>query len=104
MKEYEAMFILKKDLNEEQTKETCSQIEAVVTKAGGKLAFAQVWATARKLTFEIRKYKEGTYYLCRFLLPEDAVAKVRHAYSLNESILRVLILTTDQLPVIKTQV
>ena len=91
MKKYEAMFIVKPDLSEEDKKFLFSQISDVVAKNNGNVSQADIWSEKRKLYFPIKKYREGIYYLMNFTIAADAITKLNHAYKLNENILRVLI-------------
>jgi ribosomal protein S6 len=43
------------------------------------------------LCFPIKKYPQGIYYLMNFNVLPGALTEIRHAYKLNENILRVLI-------------
>jgi len=91
MKNYEAMFIVRPDLAEDERKTLLSQMGEAVTKNNGSVTQTSVWAERRKLSFPIKKHHEGTYYLVNFTVSPDAIAKLTHAYKLNENILRVLI-------------
>lgn len=91
MNQYEAMFILKPDLSEDDRKTLFSQLADAVTKNGGTVAAGAVWAEKRKIFFPLKKYREGLYYLLSFALPPLAVKEVNTVYKLNENILRVLI-------------
>ncbi len=91
MNKYEAMFILKPELSEEERKALFNQIHEVVTKNNGHIADGSVWSEKKKLCFPIKKSIEGVYYLLNFDIPSEAIAKIRQVYSLNENILRVLI-------------
>ncbi|MDD2752260.1 MAG: 30S ribosomal protein S6 [Candidatus Omnitrophica bacterium] len=91
MKKYEAMFILKPDLNEEAKKTLFAQIAEPVSKNGGTVTQASVWTDKKKLYFPLKKNHEGLYYLLNFTSPTQAITKINHTYTLNEDILRVLI-------------
>jgi len=91
MKKYEAMLILKPDLNEEAKKTLFTQINDAVTKNGGNVIQASVWADKKKLYFPIRKNHDGLYYLLNFTILPEALVKINHVYKLNEDILRVLV-------------
>ena len=95
MNKYEAMFIIKPDLTEEARKTLFSQISDVITKCGGSLTQANIWSEKRKMCFTIKKFHEGVYYLKNFTLAALEIDKIRHAYSLNENILRTLITRPD---------
>jgi small subunit ribosomal protein S6 len=92
MKKYEAMFIIKPDLSEEQKKALFSQINEAITKNKGNVLQAVVWSEKRKLCFPVNKHPEGTYYLMNFDLEPQAITEIKRLYKLNENILRVLII------------
>jgi len=91
MNKYEAMFIVKPDLSEEERKTLFLQISDAVTKNQGSVSQAAVWLERRKLFFPLKKHHEAMYYLMNFSLSPVAVKEISHAYKLNENILRVLI-------------
>lgn len=91
MKKYEAMFIVRPDLSEDDKKSLFSQINDIVVKNNGDVSTAAVWAEKRKLFFPLKKFREGTYYLMNFTAPPLSITSLNHAYKLNENILRVLI-------------
>lgn len=90
MNKYEAMFIIKPVLSEDEKKALFSQIGEAVTKNQGQVSNGAIWSEKRKLYFPIKKHQEGVYYLLNFTLPPLALKEIRHAYNLNENILRVL--------------
>jgi len=91
MNKYEAMFIVKPTLSEDERKELFTQLADAVTKNNGSVEKAALWAERRKLWFPLRKFSEGVYYLVNFTADGTAVAKLRQTYKLNENVLRVLI-------------
>ncbi len=92
MNKYEAMFIIKPDLSEEDRKALFAQIQEAVVKNKGEITNSAVWSERRKLTFPLKKQQEGVYYLVNFNAPSEAITKLKYAFKLNEQILRVLIL------------
>ncbi len=96
MNKYEAMFIVKPELSEEERNTLLGQIKDVITKNGGKISSADLWSDKRKLTFRIKKHDEGFYYLVLFTIAADAVLKIKYAFNLNENILRVMILNAQE--------
>ena len=90
-KKYEAMFIIRPDLSEEDKKVLFGQINDSVAKNGGQVLSANIWAEKKKLYFTLKKYNDGTYYLMNFNIAPELIVKIRHVYNLNENILRVLI-------------
>jgi small subunit ribosomal protein S6 len=96
MNNYEAMFIVKPDLNEEAKKDLFSKIRDTIEKNNGKVISADLWSEKRKLYFPIKKCREGIYYLVNFHLEPKIITNLSHEYKLNENILRVLITNLEQ--------
>jgi small subunit ribosomal protein S6 len=92
MNKYEAMFIVKADLNEDEKKSLFNNINDAINKIAGKISASAVWSEKRKLAYPIKKQQEGIYYLVNFEAPSDTIAKLQETYRLNESILRTMIL------------
>ncbi|MDD5138012.1 MAG: 30S ribosomal protein S6 [Candidatus Omnitrophota bacterium] len=102
MKKYEAMFIIKPDLKEEDKNAVLKGIKDQVVKHQGAVTQDQVWAERRKLAYDLfpigggTRYKEGLYYLVNFDADPLVVNTLKGAYGLNESILRYIILKLDE--------
>jgi len=95
MRKYEAMFIVKPDLSEEDKKILFQQIQEAVLKNKGSVSQGAIWAEKRKMLFKIKKYWEGVYYLLNFSVEPAALSEIKRNYQLNENILRVLITNID---------
>lgn len=96
MNKYEAMFIIKPDLSEEERKSLFTQINDAVSRNNGNISSGSVWTERKNLYFSIKRYKEGLYYLMGFSCPALSVKDIRQTYKLNENILRVLITRIDK--------
>ncbi len=86
------MFIVKPDLEDADKKALFVQISEAITKNNGSVSTANIWSEKKRLYFPIKKHREGVYYLLNFTAPAEAIEKIRHTYTLNENILRVLII------------
>lgn len=91
MKNYEAMFILKTDLEKEKMQELLGQVNETIKKNKGEVSSAEIWAEKRRLVFTIKKQQEGTYYLVSFKADPLDIAKMNQEYRLNDNIVRVMI-------------
>ena len=65
-----------------------------IKKLGGRIDSSQGWGR-RKLAFRIAKQTEGYYHLMRFTAPTDRVAEMKRLFSLNEAIVRFVILSEN---------
>ena len=93
---YEAMFLINSTLDEKTTNAILEQIKESISKNEGSIISAQLWAEKRRLSFPIKKNQEATYYSVKFKLKPNLIDKIRQAYRLNENILRVLIITSNE--------
>ncbi len=91
MADYEAMFIVQPNLNEQEKKDLLGQLGDSIVKNGGEIASSGVWSEKRRLSYPIKKFQEGIYYLISFKAASGAVSKLSQAYKLNENVIRTLI-------------
>ena len=102
MKKYEAMFIIKPDLKDEEKTSLMKAIKEQVSKHQGSVTADQIWAERRKLAYDLfplgggQRFKEGMYYLVNFDAAPEGIAGLKAIYGLNENILRFLILRLDE--------
>ncbi len=68
----------------------------MIERHGGKILFIKKW-DERKLTYEIKRQKRGTYIIAFFEAPGAAVGAIERDVNLSEDILRVLITRADHL-------
>ncbi|MFC1805294.1 30S ribosomal protein S6 [Candidatus Omnitrophota bacterium] len=93
MKKYEAMFIVRPDISEEEKKAVFNQIKETFNKFKATIVNASVWAEKRKLGFAIKKCQEGLYYLVDFTLEDTkAMSEIKRVLAINENILRFMIM------------
>ena len=102
MNKYEVMFIIKPDLKDEEKTAVMKHIKEQIAKQQGKVSTDQIWAERRKLAYDLfpiggqARFKEGMYYLVNFESEPSIIAPLRNNYSLNENILRFMILRVDE--------
>ncbi|NQT22836.1 MAG: 30S ribosomal protein S6 [Candidatus Omnitrophica bacterium] len=90
MNNYEAIFIIKSD-KEENIEKAINQITKNVTDNKGKVLKTEKWGNKR-LAYPIKKHKEGAYIKLNFSLDPLQVVKLDKACKLISGILRALII------------
>ena len=90
MNNYEAIFIVKPDLKEEDLKNTLKVIADLVVKNGGTIVKDENWGR-RQTAYPVKKNKDGNYYRLDFTAPSDTIAKLDAAFKLNAEIVRVMV-------------
>ena len=95
MRQYEIMYILKPDLEEEQRTQLIERINAIITDGGGEVTEMNPWGLKR-LAYEIDDYREA-YYVVLKCQAEHAVAReVDRVFRITDGVLRHIILRLDQ--------
>lgn len=91
---YEAMFIV----DSAKAKEDYAKMEGeclnCLTRHGAEIVKSLKW-DERRLSYEIRKIRRGTFILAHFNADPAAIGKMERQCALNENILRVLILVDE---------
>lgn len=94
-RDYEALVILKTSGTEQDIARNASQLEEQIKKLGGRIESSQSMGR-RKLAFRIARQTEGHYHLVRFHAPTQQVSELERLFRLNETIVRFVILSTDE--------
>ena len=95
MRNYETMFIVKPDLEEEERDEIITRIKNVITKNNGEISDEDIWGT-RKLAYEIEEYPTGYYVLLEFRGDNDVIDNLEYDFRILDNILKYLIINKDK--------
>lgn len=90
MKSYDLVYIVRPDLDADGLKAVTERMSQRITDQGGTIEAVEVWGKKR-MTFTVKKYREGTFIHTRFALPPDKVEEIRRAAALTEDVLRATI-------------
>ena len=91
---YEAMFIVDSAKAKEDYAKMEGECLGCVTRHGGEIVKSVKWDD-RKLAYEIKKIRRGTYILLHFNADPAAITRIERQCALNENVLRVLILVDE---------
>jgi len=94
MRDYELVIIITPEFEEEATADIVDKVKSWITDTGGTIESFEEWGI-QKFSYLIQKHKEGQYFLFNLKLEPSAVAALEHNFSLQESILRFLIIKRD---------
>ncbi len=90
MREYELIYIVRPDVEEEALEEISKKVDLVVTGNGGQVTEVKRWGK-RRLAYPIHKSKEGYYVLNRIQLEPQMLKEVERSLTLSEEVIRYLI-------------
>ncbi|MCB9833336.1 MAG: 30S ribosomal protein S6 [Planctomycetes bacterium] len=94
MNKYEGMFLLDHGKVKNEPQKGIDEVAQVLEKHGAKIAQIGKW-DERKLAYEIKRQKRGTYVLVHFDADPQALDELRRDLSLNETINRHLLLRIE---------
>lgn len=96
MRTYEALYIVKPDLKDDEIQTVAKDVENLVTSNGGAIVRSETWGK-RKMAYEVDKYTEGVYVMLRFQSPATFAGKLANHFRLTESVIRdIIVHFTDQ--------
>jgi small subunit ribosomal protein S6 len=94
MREYELVFIVHPDLDENATNEVVERVKGWITEAGGTIEKVDPWGK-RKLAYPIRKQNEGQYFLFKTQLSPSFVVELERNLRFIEPVMRFLFTVVD---------
>lgn len=93
---YEGMFLFDSNLASRDWPGLENHVQDLFAKHDAELVYSERWPD-RKLAYEIRGCKKGTYYLTYFRAPPGAIPGLRRDSELSERIVRLLVLYDEEL-------
>lgn len=87
MRQYETMYILKPDIEAEQTQEIVSKYQSLVSEHGGQIDQVQEMGK-RRLAYEIDDYREGYYVLMQYSTDNNLMNELERVMKIEDSVLR----------------
>jgi len=92
---YEALYILKPTLIEEEVNGIVDLVAGIAEENGSTILTKGKW-DKRRLAYEIKHYREGIYCLTYFESDSNVPALINRAFRINDDILRGMITVVDK--------
>jgi ribosomal protein S6 len=103
MKSYEAMIILRPDLDEKGREEIREKISQEVQSNKGEWKKWDVWKDKHNFSYALQsrgaertKFDQGTYILAEFSLDSQKLKDIKYRLDLEERVLRYLLLSKEE--------
>jgi len=90
LRDYEVLFIVRPDLDDDKVQEVVKRVNTLIERAGGAAERTNLWGK-RKLAYEVKHQKEGSYILQDFRIPPERIPELEAALKITEEVLRHLI-------------
>ena len=95
MRDYELMVVLTPDLDEAAVEATTERLGTQISGRGGEVVDIQKWGR-RRLAYPIAKHRDGFYTVAKLKLNPEAAEPLERALTLNESVIRHLLVRLDE--------
>jgi len=90
MVDYESLYVLKPDMEEEERAALIQRFAQIVTDGGGEIANIDEWGKKR-LAYPINYINEGYYVLVNFKAPGDVPAELERNYKISDFVMRYIV-------------
>ena len=94
---YEGMYIVRPTLSDEAKEKALKKVTSLIESLGGKHEKTIDWGR-KKLAYEIKGSREGSFNLIYFSLPSTSIDELIRENHLNEDLLRYMHIQIDQVP------
>lgn len=95
MVNYESMYILKPDMDEEKKDSLVKRFSDIVTNNGGEIKSVDEWGKKR-LAYPINYIEDGYYVLMTFTAPPELPTELERNYKISDDIMRYMVVNLDK--------
>ncbi len=93
---YEGMFLFDSNLAGKDWPGLENHVSDLLAKNGAEVVYSERWPD-RKLAYELKGCRKGTYYLVYFKAPPPSIPAIRRDCEISERILRLLVVYDEEL-------
>jgi len=97
LRRYELMLLIRPDLEDDKLQAAVEKVTRAVVNGGGALTKVSPWGK-RRLAYEIKHFREASYFLIHFDIAPDAVREIERGLLISEEILRHLVTVLSSQP------
>jgi len=90
LRDYEVLYIVRADVDDEKVQDAVKRVNTLIERSGGTAERTNLWGK-RKLAYEVKHQKEGSFVLQDFQLEPERVPELEAALKITEEVMRHLI-------------
>ena len=98
MRDYEVLYIVRADIDDDKVQDAVKRVNTLIERSGGAADRTNVWGK-RKLAYDVKHQKDGSYVLQDFQLDPNRVPELEASLKITEEVLRHLIVRKPEKPV-----
>lgn len=92
---YEGMYVISAALSDDARRKAFEKISSSITERGGEVHKVHEQGR-RRLAYEIKKQREGYYYVMYFSVKPSFMSEMWQEYHLHEDLIRFMTLEADE--------
>jgi small subunit ribosomal protein S6 len=93
-RDYELMYIIKPDLDDEAIQAAVDSVATLITNNGGQVNKTTMWGK-RRLAYEVDRLRDGHYVILKLQLDTTKVTEIERALRIHETVFRHLLLVDE---------
>jgi small subunit ribosomal protein S6 len=97
LRDYEVLYIVRADLDDDKVQDAVKRVNTLIERSGGAIDRTNLWGK-RKLAYEVKHQKEGSYVLQDFQLNPERVPELEASLKITEEVLRHLMVRKPEKP------
>jgi len=90
LRDYEVLYIVRADLDDDKVQDVVKRVNTLIERSGGAAERTNIWGK-RKLAYEVKHQKDGSYVLQDFRIDQGRIPELEAALKITEEVLRHLI-------------
>jgi len=94
MRKYEAMYVIRPDLDEEQTTAVLDRFQNLLIGQGATITKTEKWGK-RRLAYEVKGHLEGQYVVVEFEGETKAAAELERVLKITDEVIRHLVVKQE---------
>ncbi len=94
LRDYELMYIVRPELDEEAFQASVDSVKALVEAQGGEVVKTTIWGK-RRLAYEVAHMRDGLYVIAKLRLPSTAVGTLERALRIHDTVFRHLLVVDE---------
>lgn len=92
MRSYDLVYVVRPDLESDAVQTAVDRMTSRIKERGGTVDAVDVWGKKR-MSYTIRKHREGVFVHTRFAIESNKLDEIRRTAALSEDVLRATITT-----------
>ncbi|MGI8848221.1 MAG: 30S ribosomal protein S6 [Candidatus Dormibacteria bacterium] len=94
VREYELMYIVRPDVDDDGLRQAADSVEELITGLGGEIEKTTMWGK-RRLAYEVKHLRDGHYVVSHLKLDGQSIKEVERALRIHDTVFRHLLVTRD---------